>query len=334
MIRARTVSRKSRAGQPARHGPQLNQLIGDYLEQLEIRGRAAITARRYHDYLSVFAGWLGQMTGQAADSLRLSDLDPEHLRRYQLHLARRRDPRDGHVIGPSTRNLYQIALRNFLRYCRRRRGLEAPDPDEHLELAKERDVPIRHLRRAEAKRLAEALPLDEPSGLRDRAIVEVLFGTGCRVSELVALTQRQVDLARREAEIIGKGGRSRLLLLTEDAAHWLRRYLETRSDDAPWIFPSRQRSSDGEARPLTPRQVQNVIERAARRTGMPVRVSPHWFRHARLAILARRSGVEVAQRVAGHRSLNTTARYLRTTNEFLRRAFDDAERADADDERG
>lgn len=306
----------------------------DFLEELEIRGRAAITARRYHDYLATFAGWLSRTNGEAAETLRLADVNPERLRQYQLFLARRRDPRDGHVIGAATRNLYHIALRNFLRYCRRRRALEAPDPDEHLQLAKERDVPIRHLRRDEARRLAEAVALDAPTGLRDRAIVEVLFGTGCRVSELVALTRRQVDVIRREAEIVGKGGRSRLLLLTEEAARWLRRYLETRPDDAPWIFLSRQRDRDGAPRPLTPRQVQNVVERAARRAGMPIRVSPHYFRHSRLAILARRAGVEVAQRVAGHRSLNTTARYLRATNEFLRRAFDEAERAESDDDGG
>ena len=286
-----------------------------------------MTAEHYHRYLGTFVEWLAATCGKAADAVRLSDVDPECIRQFRLFLARRRDPRDGRVIATPTRNLYQIALRNFLRYCRRRRGLEAPDPDEHIELAKERDIPVRRLERSEVERLGRAVDLEKPTGLRDRAIIEMLFGTGCRVSELVALTRRQVDLVRREAEVIGKGGKSRLVLLTEDAAHWARRYVETRSDESPWLFISRQRDRDGKRRPLTTRQVQNVVERAAHRAGIPFRVSPHWFRHSRLQILAAISGVHVAQRIAGHQSLSTTSRYLSVSDSTLRKLFDEAEHA-------
>jgi len=279
--------------------------------------------------VSTFIDWLAATTATSRDAVALDTVDPERLRQYRLFLARRRDPDTGNVIGASTRNLYQVALRNFLRYCRRRK-LDAPDPDEHLQLAKERDREIRHLSRDEAVRVSAAIVLTDPSGLRDRAVVEMLFGTAVRVSELCAMTRRQVNLDRREAEVVGKGGKSRLVLLTTDAAHWLRRYLETRADESPWLFVSNRKDDDGVLRALSVRQVQRVVDQASRRAGLPFRVSPHWFRHTRLTALARHAGVETAQRIAGHSSLATTARYLHVTDERLRAAYDEAERKDRD----
>lgn len=303
----------------------LRPLLLDFLEELEVDGRAAITAKRYGAYVQRFVDWLAVTTATPADQVALSAVTPETLRQYRLFLARRRDPQSGQVIGAGTRNLYQGALRNFLRYCRRRK-LEAPDPEEHLQLAKERDREIRHLTREEVQRVAGAIALDGPVALRDRAVVEMLFGTGVRVSELCALTRRAVNLERREAEVVGKGGKSRLVLLTTDAAHWLRRYLETRADESPWLFVSNRADDEGGLRALSVRQVQRVVDEAARRAGLPFRVSPHWFRHSRLTAVARHAGVEAAQRIAGHSSLQTTARYLHVTDAHLRAAYDEAER--------
>lgn len=304
----------------------LRPLVHDYLEDLEISGRSALTVRRYGAYLATFVDWLAFSVRKDRDALRTAELTDERLRQYRLFLSRRRDPTSGRPIGPGTRNLYAIALRNLLKYCLRQRKLSVPDPDDILVLAKERDVEIRHLDRDEVTRLCKAVDLARPTGLRDRAILEVLFGTGVRVSELAAFTIRQVDLERREAEAIGKGGRSRLILLTEEAAGWLRRYLGSRTDDHPALFVGTTRR---ELRPLSVRQIQRIVDDASRRAGLPFRVSPHWLRHSRLTALARHSGVQVAQRIAGHTSLATTSRYLHVTDAHLRKAFDDAERADS-----
>ncbi len=329
----------SLAGSPGKRAPVRNdraaprtvqQLVLDYLEELEIKGRAAITARRYAEYLEAFVRWIATLRHLEAARVSLAHVDEETLRQYRLYLARRRDPRDGHVISASTRNLYLVALRNFLKYCRRRK-FAVPDPDETLELAKERQREIRHVERDEVQRMLKAVDLAGAQGLRDRAVLEALFGTGCRVSELCAMTRRQVDLQRREAEVVGKGGVSRLVLLTEDAAHWLRRYVEARSDAAPSLFVSRRRDEEGTVRPLGIRQVQRIVDQAARRAGLPVRVSPHWLRHTRLTVLARHAGVQAAQRVAGHRSLQTTSRYLHLSDPHLRTLYDAAERADKDE---
>lgn len=314
---------KGRAGSD---GPPLKHLVHDYLEDLEIAGRAAITAKRYGAYLDTFMEWLAFQTGRAPLELTAADITDERLRTYRLFLSRRRDPQNGKPIGPSTRNLYQIALRNLLVYIAKRRKIAVPDP-EQLELAKERDVEVRYLDRDEVARLREAVDLSKETGLRDRAVLEALFGTGVRVSELAAMTIRQVDLDRREAEVIGKGGKSRLILLTEEAAGWLRRYLETRTDDHPAMFVSTHRK---QPQPLSVRQIQRIVDDAATRAGLPFRVWPHMLRHSRLTILARHAGVQAAQRIAGHSSLSTTSRYLHVSDPHLRRSFDEAERADAD----
>jgi len=305
----------------------LQPLVHDYLEDLEIAGRSALTAKRYGSYLAVFLEWLAFTTHQDRSDVTTADVTLERLREYRLYLSRRRDPASGKPIGPGTRNLYAIALRNLLKYCLRQRRLDVPDPEDTLQLAKERDVEIRHLDRDEVDRLRGAVDLTKPRGIRDRAIVEVLFGTAVRVSELAAFTIRQVDLERREAEVVGKGGRSRLVLLTEDAAGWLGRYLETRTDDHPAMFVGTTRK---ELRPLSVRRIQHIVDDASKRAGLPFRVSPHWLRHSRLTILSR-MGVQVAQRIAGHTSLATTSRYLHVTDPQLRSLYDQAERADRGD---
>ena len=303
----------------------LKPLVHDYLEDLEIAGRSALTAKRYGSYLDVFVEWLAFTTHQEPAAVTTADVTLERLREYRLYLSRRRDRVSGKPIGPGTRNLYAIALRNLLKYCLRQRRLDVPDPEDTLQLAKERDVEIRHLDRDEVDRLRGAVDLTKKSGIRDRAIVEVLFGTGVRVSELAAFTIRQIDLERREAEVVGKGGRSRLVLLTEDAAAWLRRYLETRTDDHPAMFVGTTRKR---LAPLSVRRIQRVVDDASKRAGLPFRVSPHWLRHSRLTTLARHAGVQVAQRIAGHTSLATTSRYLHVTDPQLRSLYDQAERAD------
>lgn len=304
----------------------LAALKHDYIEDIEISGKAELTAKRYAAYLDTFLAWLAASARRDLVALAARDLTEERLRQYRLHLARRRNARSGRAVSAGTRNIYLIVVRNFLRYLRRTRKLDVPDP-EAIELAKLRDKEIRSLQRPEVERISEAVRLDAPTGLRDRAIVEALFGTACRVSELVALRIRQVDLARREAEVVGKGGRSRLVLLTEDAAGWIERYLATRTDDSPYLFVSNRRN-DGVLAPISVRQVERIVETAAARARIPFRVTPHWYRHSRLTILARHAGVQAAQRIAGHSSLQTTARYLHVTDPQLRALYDRAEKAE------
>lgn len=303
----------------------LQALVFEYLEDLEINGRSDLTAKRYGGALRTFADWLAFQVRKPVTALQIADITDEHLRLYRLFLARRRDARSGRPLAAATRNGHQIAMRGFLSYCARRRKLDVPDPDETLQLAKERDVEIRHLARDEFERMLASVDLSRPNGLRDRAILETLFGSGVRVSELAALTIRQVDLERREIEVVGKGGHSRLVVLTEEAAGWLRRSIEQRQDDHAALFVGVRGK---ELRALGVRQIERIVGAAARRAGLPFSVSPHWLRHSRLTIVARHSGVHAAQRIAGHASLQTTSRYLHVTDAQLKSLYDQAEKAD------
>lgn len=309
----------------SRGGSALGDLVHDYIEDVEITGRSALTVKRYAAYLDVFLDWLAFTSHRERSSLAPSDITEERLREFRLFLARRRDGDTGRPITPGTRNLYLIAVRNLLRYGIRQRHLSMPDPDDNLRLARERDIEIRHLNAEEFERLRNGIDLSRPNGLRDRTVIEVLFGTGVRVSELAALRIRQVDLGRREAEVVGKGGRSRLVLFTKTACDWLERYLASRADDDTGLFVGVGRGKLG---PLSVRQIQRIVDAASTRAGLPFRVSPHWLRHSRLTRLARYSGVQVAQRIAGHTSLATTSRYLHVTDPELRDLFDKADAGD------
>lgn len=304
----------------------LQELVTEYLEDLELRGRGALTVKRYRGSLQAFTRWLAAQTGRRQQALTSADIDQERLRAFQLFLTRRGDPRTNRVLLPATRNGYASALSGLVTYGRRRRHLPLPDPEVAVMRAKKRDVQVRYLSREEVDRLREAVDLAKPTGLRDRALVEALFGSGARVSELAAMTVRGFDPKRREVEIIGKGSRSRIVFLTPEAAGWIERYLNTRSDDHTALFVT----SKGDPRALGVRQIERIVGSLAVRARLSVRVSPHWLRHSRLTIVARHSGVEVAQKVAGHSSLQTTARYLHVTDAQLRALYDKAEQADRD----
>jgi len=205
-------------------------------------------------------------------------------------------------------------------------------------IAKVGEKTMRRMEVSDFEALLEALAKTGKAALRDRALLEVLFATGCRLSELCTLTRRRVNLKTREVEVLGKGKKVRGTYLTEGAARHLERYLAARKDSSPYVFISGQsvrrvvdrktglKRAQKATYPLTPRSVQALVERLAMKAGLPDDFSPHWFRHGRLTIVARHAGLLAAQELAGHASPNTTRRYTRITSAELKRHFDDAER--------
>src|SRR5206468_12535373 len=257
---------------------------------------------------------------------------------YQVALSRRRNPHDPEArLSLATRNLYAVALRGLLRHGVTRLELALPAPDTVV-LARVGEKTMRRMEVEDFERLIEAIPQGAPNALRDRALLEVLFATGCRLSELCGLTRRRVNLKTREVEVLGKGKKVRGTYLTEGAARHLERYLAARKDSSPYVFISGQsvrrvvdrktglKRAQKATYPLTPRSVQALVERLAMKAGLPDDFSPHWFRHGRLTIVARHAGLLAAQELAGHASPNTTRRYTRITSAELKRHFDDAER--------
>jgi len=311
----------------------VHELVSSYLDQLGLAGRSARTLDHYRRCLDDFVAYAERHTVER--SAPATKITRGLITGYQLAVAERRG-RDDRVLSLPARNLHAAALRGLLRHGIRLYQLELPPPDVVV-VAKVGDRTIRRMDLADFKRIVDAVPRG-PNRLRDRALLHVLFATGCRVSELCGLTRRRVDLRTREVEVLGKGKKVRGTYLTSEAAVALKRYLDSRKDDAPCLFVSRQTvrlakdaKTDERVRrkgvyPLTPRSVHSIVSGLARRAALPDDVSPHWLRHGRLTIVARHAGLLAAQELAGHASPQTTRRYTRITSSELKRHFDDAER--------
>jgi integrase/recombinase XerD len=310
------------------------ELRDDYFQRLLLAGRSEHTVRKYVASIEDFERFATRH--QVSETAPAYKIDRKLIGAYQLELSRRHNP-DGSALALATRNVYGSALRGLLRHGVTVMGLDIPAPDTVV-LAKVGDQTTRHLEVNEFKLLVEAIPKDSAHALRDRAMLEVLFATGCRLSELCGLTRRRVNLKTREVEVLGKGKKARGTFLTDEAADWLQRYLNTRRDDSPHLFISSQtvrQVLDGKTGkkvpnkslyPLSPRHVETIVSQLALRAGLPEDFSPHWFRHGRLTIMARHSGLLAAQELAGHASPQTTRRYTRITSSELKRHFDDADR--------
>jgi integrase/recombinase XerD len=314
----------------------LRQLVDDFFRKLSLAGRSDRTIRHYHDYLNDFMGFAARHG--VTETTAATKITRELITSYQLHLAERpssRDPKE--KLSLATRNLFAVGVRGLLRHGVTELKVSVPAPDTVI-IAKVGEKTMRRMEVSDFEALLEALPKTGKAALRNRALLEVLFATGCRLSELCTLTRRRVNLKTREVEVLGKGKKVRGTYLTEEAARRLDRYLATRTDSSPYVFISGQsvrrvadrktgvKRAQKAVYPLTPRSVQALVERLAKKAGLPDDFSPHWFRHGRLTIVARHAGLLAAQELAGHASPNTTRRYTRITSAELKGHFDRAER--------
>lgn len=312
------------------------QLKAAYLQHLVLKGRSDRTLEGYGAYLEEFVEFAG--AHGVPPTAPATKLDRELLTAFQVRLATRHGP-NGKKLSLATRNLFGSAVRGMLRHGVTVLDLKLPAPDTVV-LAKVGDRGTRRMDTDDFERLVTAIPRDSQHALRDRAMLEVLFATGCRLSELCGLTRRRVNLKTREVEVIGKGKKVRGTFLTEGAADWLQRYLNTRRDESPYLFISRQtvrhlpdvktgeRTPKKDLYPLHPNTVEHIVKQLALRAGLPDEFSPHWFRHGRLTIVARHAGLLAAQELAGHSSPETTKRYTKITGSELKKHFDDADRAE------
>lgn len=314
-------------------GEPLGEVVASYLDQLALAGRSERTVDHYRRCLNDFTSFCERHgVPLDADAGRITR---GLITAYQLEVAQRRG-RDRGELSLAARNLHAAAIRGLLRHGIRVLGLGLPPPDVVV-VAKVGDRTMRRMEVEDFKRLIEAVPRGR-NRLRDRALLQVLFATGCRVSELCGLTRRRVDLSTREVEVLGKGKKVRGTYLTHEAAASLKRYLDSRKDDSPHLFVSTQsirhkmdpktgeRKSVKGVFPLTTRSVHAIVSSVARRAALPDDVSPHFLRHGRLTIIARHSGLLAAQELAGHASPQTTRRYTRITSSELKRHFDHADR--------
>jgi site-specific recombinase XerD len=296
----------------------LKELKREFLEYLEIeKGRSILTVRNYDHYLTRFLEY-----AKIDDPKEVTETQ---VREYRLWLNRQPGTKVGRnmeTLKPKTRNYYLIALRAFLKYLRKR-GVESLNP-ERIELAKVPERSLDLISSAELTRLIEAPDPHTLSGLRDRAILELLFSTGLRVSELCSLSQEDVDLTRDEFSIRGKGDKVRVVFLSDTARDAIKAYLKERKDfdDAMFIQYGKNAKHSDEKNidlRLTPRSVQRIIKRYATIAGITRKMTPHKLRHCFATdLLSNGADLRSVQALLGHANIATTQIYTHVTDKHLR----------------
>lgn len=292
----------------------LSELKKQFLEYLEIeRGRSVKTVENYDRYLTRFFAF--------AKVKRPKDITEEQIREFRLYLNRQPGTKVGSRTEPMkrrTQNYYLIAVRAFLKFLRKR-GIESTSP-ERIELAKVPERSLDLISSAELARLLSAPKADTLEGKRDRAILELLFSTGLRISELCSLSVDDVDLSRDEFSVRGKGDKVRVVFLTDEARAALREYLAARKDmeDALFIRYGKKAHLGEDAR-VTPRAVQRLLKHYAAKAGITRKVTPHVIRHSFATdLLSNGADLRSVQALLGHAHIGTTQVYTHVTDAHLR----------------
>lgn len=287
----------------------LEQLKRQFLEYIEIeRGRSLKTVENYDRYLTRFLGFLKSNSPSA--------ITDNTVREYRLWLNRQ--PTKTDTLTKKTQNYYLIALRAFLKYLARQNIKSLPA--ERIELAKVSERSLDLITNTELGRLLNSPDGKELKDLRDQAILELLFSTGLRVSELCALS-RDIDLGNDELSIRGKGGKVRLVFLSDKVKQILKDYLNKRKDMDDSLFVNLDRNTKSKKREggLTPRSVQNIVKYYAIKAGISKKVTPHVIRHVFATdLLSNGADLRSVQTLLGHANINTTQIYTHVTDRQLR----------------
>jgi site-specific recombinase XerD len=295
----------------------LSRLVEEFLEYLEIeKNSSPLTIRDYRHYLNRFLSFLSP----TPEKLSPQKIDLETVKKYRVFLSRYTD-KSGRTLSRQTQSYHVIALRSFLRWLIKN-DYRTLSP-EKIDLPKAESRSLKFLDADQLERLLAQPDISKIRGLRDKAILETLFSTGLRVSELVKLNRETVNLDRREFGVIGKGGKSRVVFLSERAASWIRKYLDARDD--PWsplfvrLAGAVDPTTSGEKMRLSVRSVQRIVEKYVKKAKLPIKITPHGLRHTFATDLLR-AGADIrsVQEMLGHKNISTTQIYTHVTNRQLK----------------
>lgn len=311
--------------------PPLAQLITDFLEYLEVeRGRSPLTLRNYDHYLRRFIEW-----AKSQQVTTVAGITPEIIRLYRLHLNRTADAQKK-TLQKITQNYHLIALRSFLKYLTSRDICAFPI--EKIVLSKTEGREVSFLEAEEIERILASVETRTPGGKRDKAILETLFSTGLRVSELAKLEREQINLERGEFAVTGKGRRVRVVFLSPAARAALVAYLKIRTDNDPSVFirfwkggkPAleedrtgntelRTENAERKMAQLTARSIERIVQHYAKAAGITKKVTPHTLRHSFATdLLMNGADLRSVQALLGHKNVTTTQIYTHVTNPHLK----------------
>lgn len=288
-----------------------------FLTYLEVeKNKSLLTRRNYDLYLTKFIA-ATKLTKPEAITL-------DDVRDFRLWLNRQGNHRGG-SLKKSTQNYYLIALRSFLKYLARNdiQSLAA----EKIELAKIGDRQVSFLEGDDLERFLNA-PLGSGDksviAYRDKAILELLFSTGLRVSELAGLQTTSINLAKEEFTIRGKGDKLRIVFISPPAKMWLTEYFKKRGDAPGPLFLRYDRAGKrtSTVKGLTPRSIQRLVDRCALEAGITKKITPHTLRHSYATdLLMHGADIRSVQAMLGHASIQTTQIYTHVTNPRLREIY-------------
>lgn len=300
---------------------KIRNYIKEYLEYLEVvKNKSPKTIENYTHYLKRFQEFI-------KDDIDPKDITLKIVQNFRLHLNRLIDDKGG-KLGIKTQNYHIIALRAFLKYLIRH-DIKTLAP-EKIELASTGGRTVEVLSREELDRLFKAVDRSKNTGLRDYAIIETLYSTGLRVSELANLNIDQIDLKRREFWVRGKGRKPRIVFLSNDAADSISKYLKSRSDNFKPVFTNTGRGRlknedvlDDEKARLSTVSIEKIVRSTALRGGIIKKVTPHTLRHSYATqLLINGADIRSVQEMLGHSSITTTQVYTHVTDKKLREIHD------------
>ncbi len=303
----------------------VNDLIGDFLEHLEVEsGRSKKTIENYELYLVRFYELAEEILGKSG--VKPAEITQELLRKYRLKLNRYGSENGSDDLKTITQAYHLIALRGFLKYLARR-GIKSLDPSL-VDLPHVIRKQVTFLHYDEVEDMLNEIDLSTESGLRDRAIIELLYSGGLRVSELVGLNRDSINLERREFMVRGKGSKDRPIFISEACADRVRDYLDARTDSLPALFLNNSRNlqavdTSGNYRRMTARSVERIVEKYARLAGITKHVSPHTLRHSFATdLLMNGADLRSVQSMLGHADISTTQIYTHVTDAHLKEIHD------------
>jgi site-specific recombinase XerD len=285
----------------------------NFLEYQEIeQNRSQKTIRNYDHYLTRLADYAGDIS--------VEDITPELVRQWRIWLLRL-GTYESDELGKNTLNYHLIALRSFLKYCAKQ-NIRTMSP-EKIELAKVARKQVTFLDNDELERLFTQPNMSTLVGKRDKAILELLFSSGLRVSELVSLDRDHINLRRREFMVRGKGQKDRPIFISTEAATWIQQYLDARQDNTKPLFVrysgKKQVDLTGNYHRLTARSIQRLVARYALLAGIVKQVSPHTLRHSFATdLLMNGADLRSVQAMLGHSNIATTQIYTHVTDPHLR----------------
>lgn len=294
-------------------GHYLSELIVDFLEYLEVeQNRSQKTAENYHLYLIRLV--------EFSEDTEVEKINDELVRKWRLWLARLNDEH-GQELSKLTQSYHLIALRSFLRFCSKR-SISSLAPD-HIELPRVVKKQVSFLHQEELGRLFEQIKPNNLIGMRDRAIVALLYSSGLRVSELTKLNRNNINLDRREFMVRGKGQKDRLVFVDEGSATLIQEYLTKRTDSLQPLFVRygghETIDQSGNFGRLTPRSIQRIVSHYANLAGITKHVSPHTLRHSFATdLLMNGADIRSVQTLLGHSNISTTQIYTHITDPHLR----------------